>query len=323
MKSKKTILKNLLKGKLSKKDKTALFNNPSFVEKQRQEWDESADLNYADEADGQKILTAIQSVIWKKSRNIPLYTKLYSAAACLLALVFLGGGIWFYDKGRKTDIERTYIVINGRQNIESIRLEDGTIVSLGAGSRLEYPMEFKGNRRLVKLYGQAFFRVMKNPRKPFTVKTSRFDVTAIGTAFEVFSFGKNERAETVLLNGKVKVETSSLSKNKQVKYILTPNHKISFDRNDQAKIEYINADSYSAWRNGNGLKFVNEKLSVIIPRLKKWYGVNNIICDNEVGNNYRFSFSIDSETLGEVMNILDRISPLSVKKERNIYVIER
>jgi transmembrane sensor len=121
----------------------------------------------------------------------------------------------------------------------------------------------------------------------------------------------------------VKVETSSLSKNKQVKYILTPNHKISFDRNNQAKIEYIDADSYSAWRNGNGLKFVNEKLSVIIPRLKKWYGVNNIICDNEVGNNYRFSFSIDSETLGEVMNILDRISPLNVKKERNIYVIER
>lgn len=52
-----------------------------------------------------------------------------------------------------------------------------------------------------------------------------------------------------------------------------------------------------------------------------WYG-KNIVCDENIAERYRFTFSIDSESMGEMMQIIDKISPLTVKKEHNVYVIE-
>ncbi|MCS3323149.1 FecR family protein, partial [Bacteroides fragilis] len=45
---------------------------------------------------------------------------------------------------------------SGRQSMDSVRLADGTLVMLNAGSRLTYPKEFSGNKREVTLSGQAF-----------------------------------------------------------------------------------------------------------------------------------------------------------------------
>lgn len=322
MKSKNTILRNIMKGEMSLEDESALINNPSIEKRQEQEWNKSKNLSFAEEVDGEKILHFVKSVIWGQNKVIPLYIKIGAVAACLLIAVFLGSTVWFYQQAQKAEANPTFIAINGRQHIESIELSDGSKVSLGAESKLTYPQNFEGNKRLIKLYGQAFFKVAKNPRKPFIVKTDRFTVTALGTAFEVFSFGNKETAETVLLNGKVKVEVPQYASNEKQIFILHPNQKISVNNKGTVVIENVNADDYSKWRDGNGLKFINEKLSVIVPRLRMWYG-KDIICDKNIAERYRFTFSIDSETMSEMMQIIDRISPLTVKKEHNVYVITK
>lgn len=321
MKSKNTILRNIIKGEMSLEDESTLKNNNSIAERQKQEWDNAKDLSYSEEVNGEKILHSVKLVIWGQNKVIPLYIKIGAVAACLLIAVFLGSTLWFYQQIQKAESNPTYIAINGRQHIESIELSDGSKVSLGAESKLTYPQNFEGNKRFIKLYGQAFFKVAKNPRKPFIVKTDRFTVTALGTAFEVFSFGNKETAETVLLNGKVKVEVPQYASNEKQIFILHPNQKISVNNKGTVVIENVNADDYSKWRDGNGLKFINEKLSVIVPRLRMWYG-KNIVCDENIAERYRFTFSIDSESMGEMMQIIDKISPLTVKKEHNVYVIE-
>ncbi len=306
---------------MSLEDESTLKNNNSIAERQKQEWDNAKDLSYSEEVNGEKILHSVKLVIWGQNKVIPLYIKIGAVAACLLIAVFLGSTLWFYQQIQKAESNPTYIAINGRQHIESIELSDGSKVSLGAESKLTYPQNFEGNKRFIKLYGQAFFKVAKNPRKPFIVKTDRFTVTALGTAFEVFSFGNKETAETVLLNGKVKVEVPQYASNEKQIFILHPNQKISVNNKGTVVIENVNADDYSKWRDGNGLKFINEKLSVIVPRLRMWYG-KNIVCDENIAERYRFTFSIDSESMGEMMQIIDKISPLTVKKEHNVYVIE-
>ncbi len=316
------ILRGLLNGNLSEDDSSALFNSRSFKVRQRKEWDDSVNLHYSDETDGYRLLKTVQSVLWGKSRIIPFSLKAYMVAASILSLVLLGSTIWFYKKSNYAEPFQTYVMLSGKKDIESIRLSDGTKVSLGPGSRLEYPKEFTGKKRLVFLYGQAFFNVAKNAEKPFTVKTSQFEVTALGTEFEVFSYGKKETAETILLKGKVKVDFYKTSQYEMSSCILIPNRKLSLNAQGRYLVEDINADNYTIWRNGKGLKFINEKLSVIIPRLEKWYGTN-IRCNKDIAEKYRFSFSIDNESFGEVMNIIDKISPLKVKENNNIYIIEK
>ena len=52
-----------------------------------------------------------------------------------------------------------------------LTLSDGTRVWMNADSRLEFPEQFSGSRRTVRLYGEAYFEVAKDRRHPFVVET--------------------------------------------------------------------------------------------------------------------------------------------------------
>ena len=56
----------------------------------------------------------------------------------------------------------------------SLTLTDGTVIYLNADSRLQYPLEFSGDSRVVYLEGEAFFKVAKDKIKPFIVKTKNW-----------------------------------------------------------------------------------------------------------------------------------------------------
>ena len=94
---------------------------------------------------------------------------------------------------------------SGVRCIEPVSLSDGTTVRMGPNSQLIYPKSFDGKTRDVELKGQAFFDVAKDRERPFTVHTKNMDVTALGTAFEVFNYDSESKLETILLNGKVKI----------------------------------------------------------------------------------------------------------------------
>ena len=66
----------------------------------------------------------------------------------------------------------------------TIRLPDGSIISAGADTDLVATL-LKGSRTVVLGNGEAYFRVVKNPGRPFTVRAGDTTVTDIGTAFDV------------------------------------------------------------------------------------------------------------------------------------------
>ena len=63
-------------------------------------------------------------------------------------------------------------IIRKKSPVRQLQLNDGSKVWLNAGSSLKYPDSFTGSVREVYLEGEAFFDVVKNPDKPFIVKTS-------------------------------------------------------------------------------------------------------------------------------------------------------
>jgi transmembrane sensor len=63
-------------------------------------------------------------------------------------------------------------------------LEDGSLVSLGARSKLR--TEFTEERRVVHLLeGEAMFHVEEDKERPFVVSTFLIDATAVSTKFSV------------------------------------------------------------------------------------------------------------------------------------------
>ncbi len=68
--------------------------------------------------------------------------------------------------------------------VRDIRLEDGSIVHLGADSAIEVSFE-PAARRVRLLSGEAYFEVEPNPARPFQVEAKNVETTVLGTAFNV------------------------------------------------------------------------------------------------------------------------------------------
>jgi len=72
----------------------------------------------------------------------------------------------------------------GKGEIKTVTLDDGSDVTLDAGSAIA--VRFDANRRRVALLrGEAWFAVAKDASRPFVVEAGGGTVAALGTAFEV------------------------------------------------------------------------------------------------------------------------------------------
>ena len=59
---------------------------------------------------------------------------------------------------------------------------------------MRYPDRFVGDLREVELEGEGYFRVARNEKMPFVVRTKRLDVQVLGTRFDVKSYSTDEIA---------------------------------------------------------------------------------------------------------------------------------
>ncbi|HEY0681658.1 MAG TPA: FecR domain-containing protein [Steroidobacter sp.] len=76
------------------------------------------------------------------------------------------------------------VVETAASHLQQLNIEDGSGIQMDARTRLK--VEMKPEERIIHLYtGQAVFDVISNRRRPFIVRTSLVDVTAVGTRFAV------------------------------------------------------------------------------------------------------------------------------------------
>ena len=315
---KKHIVQKLLSGTLSEEEKARLSQTPEMEQIWLQQWEQASDRSL--EVNPDQLWAGIRQQTGQKNRPWKSYFyKWYSVAASILLVIALSGITYLWNQKTAAPV---YVVTSGIQNLEKIQLPDGTHVCLGPGSRLEYPSEFRTDSRNVRLEGQAFFDVAKDPSKPFRVQMNDVQVEALGTAFELFNYEDSEDMEAILVNGKIKVGFER--DNKVVKeQIMSPNERLIWHKNtNKVEVGQINADKYTSWRTGV-LSFENENLAMIIPRLERWYG-RKIQCEESLLNNYRFTFKVRDESLDVILFIMRQSAPLQYKKNTDeSYILTR
>ncbi|MBE9598630.1 FecR family protein [Pedobacter sp. MC2016-24] len=183
-----------------------------------------------------------------------------------------------------------------------ILLSDGSLVMLNSGSKLEFPVGFRGKDRRVKLTGEAYFEVSKDPSKPFIVVSGRGSTEVLGTKFNVSNYPEDQVIKTTLLEGKVRF-TDHTSQNMKV---LSPGQQASLS-GDEIQVSEVNATDFMAWKD-NKFIFKNEKLSVIMHHLSRWY---NIDVDYNSLPERRLYANISSDVnLSEVLRMLSVTSDL-------------
>jgi len=123
-----------------------------------------------------------------------------AAAAIAAALVLLAGAGWFFTQ-HSLPAGQDYATGIGEH--QAVRLADGSQIELNTNTRLHAEVTKMG--RVITLEaGEAYFDVVHDAGRPFTVNAGNKRITDLGTKFSVFR--KDDDVRVVVKEGHVRVE---------------------------------------------------------------------------------------------------------------------
>ena len=153
-----------------------------------------------------------------------------------------------------------------------VTLSDGTVVTLNADTRLEYPVTFRGNERRVRIDGEALFRVQHDETHPFIVSTFASDIRVLGTTFNVLADEHSRLFETTLKEGQVRV--TNLANLTDV-HTMTPGEVVSLvDGRLQKSV--LQDPASLCWVDGL-VNLKADSFEALMERFEKVYGVHIIL----------------------------------------------
>lgn len=247
---------------------------------------------------------ALDQVIDVKPRKRFL---IWQAASVALFILVLGlGSLLLRNQTKQVINSKTIVYETPRGQRSKIILGDSTVVWLNAESKLQLE-EFNDKKRMVTLSGQAHFEVTKNENAPFVVQTRDYDVTVLGTVFDVMAYSDMNRTVTTLLEGKVRVNRGTGS------YDLAPGQQAIWGT-EGLKIESVkDIERVEAWVN-NDFYFDDVPLDELLIRLGRWYDVT-FEYDPADLNELRFSGVFkNEETVWQVLNTIKLYIPIKYEK---------
>jgi len=245
------------------------------------------------------IIKTHQLVIWRVA----------SVAAMFVAALFIG---LFFHKDIKSANNKFVTIQSPRGEKAKVILADGTVVWLNSESQLTYSNEFDGDIRLVSLSGEGYFDVKKDLKRPFIVSTPNADVKVFGTRFNVCSYPDEQQTEATLEEGKIGVYIAGKPNPVEV----SPGQRMVFDKQSgEVLLKQVDTDLYTSWKE-NRLKFDNALFGDVVKKLERWYDIK-IILDKDLKYSERYTMTIKTESLREVLKRLQITTPMSYKIEED------
>lgn len=234
-----------------------------------------------------------------RKRRFSLWKWAESVAAAVIALFLLYNVPSFFQKEFVEEVAFNTIKVPAGQRVE-VTLADGTHLWLNARSEFSYPASFNGDKREVRLKGEAFFDVAKDENKKFIVHTGRCEIEVLGTQFNVDAYSEDDFS-TALLRGSVRV-TDTSQQNESV--VLEPNNAVRLDHGRLTVTPITDLSAYS-WKDGV-FTFKDTDFDVLMKKLEKNYGIH-IIIENPELDDYACSGKIRlSDGVDEVLRALQQ-----------------
>lgn len=157
-----------------------------------------------------------------------------------------------------------------------LTLSDGSQVWLNAASSITFPTSFVGDKREVKITGEAYFEVAHNAAMPFRVllpPSGEYKgagaVEVLGTHFNINAYEDEGVIKTTLLEGSVKVSEGNASV-----HIKPGTQAVIGQNSDKITINNnVDLDEVVAWK--NGLFYFNQAdIKVVMRQISRWYNVD-------------------------------------------------
>ncbi len=160
---------------------------------------------------------------------------------------------------------------NGQRG--NVKLDEGSVVTLGADSHLRIPPVFPTTLRAVGLDGTASFVVASGQPLPFIVRAGRATIKATGTAFDVSAYPTEGRVTVRVREGEV-IVTPKGGKDEVVK------------AGDAVVVKQSGVGTPTDKELGSALGWINGQFEVtdqpikdVLPLLRRWYQLEVVAAD--------------------------------------------
>lgn len=296
----------------------------------RKNWDKIDTLPYEQintPRDWEIVLAKIKHHTGARQRTLrPVYR--YAAAIAVFVLVsFL---MWW--SGNRYAVSNTPVAsattIEAPQGARTlVTLPDSSKVWLNAGSRISFDKDFGALNRNISLEGEAFFDVIKN-KVPFKVHTEIYDISVLGTAFNVRAYYDDDQSTTTLVRGSLKVnmkkpsgETNEVLLKPDEKLVIWKDPSKGVGKQEMQHEKKIDASAETAWKDG-WLTVRGESLDELSKKIERLYDVDIQFSDEDL-KQYRYTGRIQQFSLEQVLKALALTSPVEFTiNERHVVLSE-
>jgi len=205
--------------------------------------------------------------------------------------------------------------VNTSNEVQSVRLEDGSVVELYPNSSLQYPIHFTATNREVYLRGKAFFSISRNPRKPFWVYTNTLSTQVLGTSFMVSAFTDSVQAKVEVRSGRVLVyrmgdveKARQNQLNERVGVILTPNQQVAYAQTDGRLVKtVVTQPAVLRQSQSNAFVFDETPIADVFALIEKTYGLT-ILYDAANMSQCYLSANLTDESLFDKLALVCKIT---------------
>ena len=245
-------------------------------------------------------------------KKIRLMITVTKYAAVILLALFVGTQLDPGEIGQdKTPLFAEISVPLGQMS--NITLYDGTQVWLNSGTTLKYAKDFAENSRKVVLNGEAFFKV-KPGKIPFKVQLKNSEIEVLGTSFNAISFPDEDYSQVTLVEGSVKMNTLA---GKEIAR-MEPSQQMTLSADlKEISLKKVDTGFYQSWTDGK-IVFHEERLADITFRLERWYNVDIVLGNTEIGE-MRFSGTIlKNKPFDQIAKAFELLLPVKVDYQNNL-----
>jgi len=252
-------------------------------------------------------------------QNNRFSTFLKYAAVFILAFTLGSLSLYYINRNERIELSSQYNTINVPYGERSqITLYEGTKIWLNSGTKFRYPVTFSKETRDVFIEGEAYFDVAKDAKHPFVVRAGQLKIQVLGARFNVCAYPNDDDFTTTLDEGSVNAINTTNSRN----VILNPGEQVILNRETNGlKRLQVNSQLYTSWKE-NLLKYENAPFEEVIKKMERWYDVK-IIVDQAINTKERYTMTIKTESLREMLQLVSRTTKLKYEIKENTVLIKK
>jgi transmembrane sensor len=237
--------------------------------------------------------------------------------ALAATLLIVAGGVTVSRTARRAGTvplsASAQVASTGRGERRQLRLDDGSVVTLGPESSVNYRLQ--ADRRDVVLVGLANFSVTHDAKRPFTVSAGDVTTTDLGTEFVIRAYAADSNVVVAVSSGRVGVVVAT--EPRRSTDLAAGDVAVRIPGADLAVRRNTDLSRYTEWVQGR-LAFENQTLREVASELSRWFDLDVRIADTALASR-RITAVYETPSASDV---LDAISAgLGVTYERQGKVV--